>query len=130
MHLFESSTVRWQQGGHEMTLSIHTQFPFDSFVEGTIHTPAETEAKIRVRVPSWAVGPMGVSVNGKVAASSKPGSYVTIDRQWSEGDKITFTLPAAMRVTPYKGADQVAGQNPVRGRIWADSDGRAGRRHG
>jgi DUF1680 family protein len=51
---------------------------------------------------------MGISINGKVAGSGKPGTYVTVDRQWSEGDKITFTLPAAMRVNRYKGADQVA----------------------
>ena len=45
-----------------------------------------------------------------MAGSGNPGSYITIDRQWAEGDKLTFTLPAAMRVTPYKGADQVAGK--------------------
>jgi hypothetical protein len=53
---------------------------------------------------------MGVSVNDKVAASGKPGSYVLLDRQWSEGDKITFSLPAGVRVTRYKGADQVSGK--------------------
>jgi uncharacterized protein len=110
LHLYEPSTVKWQQGGQEMVLSMRTQFPFDNLVEGTIHTPAATQARIRIRVPSWAISQMGISVNGNVAASGNPGSYVTLDRQWSEGDKITFTLPAAMRVTRYKGADQVAGK--------------------
>ena len=111
LHLYEPSMVKWQQGGNEMTLAVRTQFPFDNFVEGTLHVPAATQAKIRVRVPSWAISAMGISVNGKVAASGKPGSYVTLDRQWSDGDKITFTLPAAMRVNKYKGADQVAGKS-------------------
>ena len=109
-HLYEASTVKWQQGGQEMTLAVRTQFPFDTFVDGTVHAPATTQASIRIRVPGWAVGEMGISVNGKVAASGKPGSYVALDRQWSEGDKITFTLPAAMRVSRYKGVDQVAGK--------------------
>ena len=110
VHLFAGSTLKWQQGGQEMTLSMRTQFPFDNFVEGTIHASAATQGKIRIRVPSWAISQMGVSVNGAAAGSGNPGSYVTIDRQWSEGDKLTLTLPAGMRVTPYQGADQVAGK--------------------
>jgi DUF1680 family protein len=110
LHLYEASTVKWQQDGQEMTLAVRTQFPFDNFVEATIHAPAATQARIRVRVPSWAISEMGVSVNDKVAASGKPGSYVLLDRQWSEGDKITFSLPAGVRVTRYKGADQVSGK--------------------
>ena len=58
---------------------------------------------------------LGCQSNGRVGkrhggGAGNPGSYITIDRQWAEGDKLTFTLPAAMRVTPYKGADQVAGK--------------------
>ena len=109
-HLYEPCTLKWQQGAVEMSLTVHAQFPFDNLVEGTLHVPAATQAKIRVRVPGWAIGEMSVSVNGNAAGSGKPGSYVALDRQWSEGDKITFTLPAAMRVTPYKGADQVVGK--------------------
>jgi hypothetical protein len=109
-HLYEPATLKWQQDGHDIALSIRTQFPFDTFVEATIHAPAATPARIRIRVPSWAVGEMAISVNGKVAGSGKPGSYVSLERQWAEGDRIAFTLPAAMRVTRYKGADQVSGK--------------------
>jgi hypothetical protein len=91
-----------------MALSVHTRFPFDSLVEAKVKAAAPTQAKIRIRVPSWAVSQVPISVNGTVAGSGKPGSYVTLDRAWSDGDTISFTLPAAMRVTPYKGSDQVA----------------------
>ena len=110
LHLYEASTIRWKQDGQDLALSLRTRFPFDNSVEAAIKASAETPAKIRIRVPSWAIGEMGISVNGTVAASGKPGSYVTLDRKWSDGDKITFTLPAALRVTPYKGADQVKGK--------------------
>ena len=39
---------------------------------------------------------MAVSVNGKPAATGKPGSYVTLDRAWAEGDVASFTLPVAL----------------------------------
>ena len=108
VHLYEASTIKWMQGGQDMALSMRTRFPFDNFVESSVKAAAPTAAKVRIRVPSWAISEMGISVNGSVAASGKPGTYVTLDRQWSDGDKITFTLPAAIRVTPYKGADQIA----------------------
>ena len=39
---------------------------------------------------------MAVTVNGKPAGTGKPGSYVTLDRAWAEGDVASFTLPAGL----------------------------------
>jgi hypothetical protein len=50
---------------------------------------------------------MEVHVNDKIAATGKPGSYVVLDRSWSEGDTVRFTLPAALRLTRYVGVDQI-----------------------
>ena len=127
-HLYEASTLKWQQYGQEMSLAIRTQFPFDTFVEGIIHTPAAIQAKLRIRVPSWAISEMGISVNGSVAGSGKAGTYVTLDRQWAEGDKITFALPAAMRVRRYNGADQIAGKVRYAIEYGPDPDGRCRKR--
>jgi DUF1680 family protein len=65
---------------------------------------------MRMRVPSWASREMEVSINGKAIEKGKPGSYVTLDRKWKDGDTISFTLPASMRVTRYTGEDQIAGK--------------------
>lgn len=40
----------------------------------------------------------------------RPGTYLAIDRQWTDGDTIEFTLPASIRVKPYNGDDQIAGK--------------------
>jgi hypothetical protein len=109
VNLYEASTVRWQQDGHEMALSVTTRFPLENSVHVKVKAAAETRAKIRVRVPSWASRAMEVSINGKTAESGKPGSYLTLDRSWKDGDAISFTLPASIRVTLYKGEDQIAG---------------------
>src|SRR3954469_10748154 len=42
-HLYEPCALKWQQGAGEMTLAVHTHFPFDNFVEGTVHAPAATQ---------------------------------------------------------------------------------------
>jgi len=52
---------------------------------------------------------MSISVNGKVIGPGKPGSYFSLDRRWSDGDVVDFTLPATLRVRQYLGADQMAG---------------------
>ena len=44
-------------------------------------------------------------VNGERVAWGKPGSYVTLDRKWSDKDKIQFSLPMAFRLTLYKGSE-------------------------
>jgi DUF1680 family protein len=50
---------------------------------------------------------MAVYVNGKPAATGKPGSYVVLARAWAEGDIASFTLPAALVASRYTGVDQI-----------------------
>jgi len=107
VNLFEPSTLHWTEGGASLKLKMATKFPFDPEVRIQISAPASTPAKIRVRVPSWASSGMSVSVNGQTAATGQPGSYVTLDRTWTEGDSITFTLPAALTASRYMGVDQI-----------------------
>ena len=107
INLFEPSTLAWNEGGESLRLKMTTRFPFDSEVQIAVSTPRATPAKIRVRVPCWAAREMAVSVNGQTAATGRPGSYVTVDRAWAEGDRITFTLPAVLTAERYVGADQI-----------------------
>jgi len=52
---------------------------------------------------------MAVSVNGKIEGTGRPGTYLTLNRRWADGDVIEFTLPAEVRVRRYEGEDQIAG---------------------
>jgi DUF1680 family protein len=107
VNLFEPSTVQWVQNGETLRLRAITRFPFYPEVRLQISAARPTHMKIRVRVHSWAAREMAVHVNGKFAATGKPGSYVVLDRSWSEGDAISFALPAAPRLTRYTGVDQI-----------------------
>jgi DUF1680 family protein len=110
VHLYEPSTIRWQQRGQPMELIVKTRFPFETAVQCTIKTTAPTVANVRIRVPSWVLGEMKISVNGKAAGAGKPGTYLPIKRQWYHGDTIEFSLPATIRLKRYTGADQIAGK--------------------
>lgn len=110
INLFEPSTIRWQHRGAEISIETRTSFPSNPQVACTINVPNATQAVLHIRVPSWAAKEMVISVNGKHAGSGKPGTYVALDRQWSNGDMISFTLPATVRARRYAGADQIAGK--------------------
>ncbi|MGC2404174.1 MAG: beta-L-arabinofuranosidase domain-containing protein [Acidobacteriaceae bacterium] len=110
LHLYEPSTLRWEQNGQPMALAVDTRFPFGTEVKATVKAGAASQAKIRIRVPSWATGKMPISVNGRPAATGNPGSYVVLDREWADGDTLEFSLPASLRVKRYAGDDQIPGK--------------------
>ena len=109
MNLFEPSSIEWELEGRKMKLTQKTRFPSDAQVECDLEIQSPTRAKIRVRVPAWAAHAVDISVNGKQVVTGKPGTYVTLDRTWSNGDVISFALPAAFRAAKYSGSDQLEG---------------------
>jgi len=63
---------------------------------------------IALRHPAWAGKAYAVSVNGaavNVAVTEGTASYVTIDRTWSVGDRITVNLPMSLRLEPCPGLE-------------------------
>ncbi len=109
VNLFEPSTIRWKYGDQSVAVKMATQFPRQPQVSLQVTAEKPVKAVIHVRVPSWAAADMPIVVNGQPSAVGKPGTYQAIDRTWANGDTITFTLPMDFRVTPYAGADQIAG---------------------
>jgi DUF1680 family protein len=109
VNLFEPSSIEWPQGNAHMKATLLGNFPMSPDVALEITSSEPTKAKIRIRVPSWASGPMQIGVNREPAVSGNPGSYVTLDRTWSTGDKISFTLPIKLKLTRYTGLDKIEG---------------------
>ncbi|MDR1224595.1 MAG: glycoside hydrolase family 127 protein [Tannerella sp.] len=104
--LYNESSVEWEQNGRKISMHQHTAFPSSPDVELHLKLAEPVKSKIRIRVPSWAASKMNLLVNGKKAASGKPGSYVTIERVWKDNDEITFTLPMGFRLTKYAGVTE------------------------
>jgi DUF1680 family protein len=107
VNLFEPSTLHWTEGGASLRVKMETRFPFDPEVRLHFSSGHLQQAKVRIRVPSWAHGEMAVSVNGQPAAKGRPASYVLLDRAWAEGDTVRFTLPAGLWAERYIGVDQI-----------------------
>jgi DUF1680 family protein len=48
---------------------------------------------IGIRIPEWLASPMVAAVNGRNVECKKENGWLIIDRPWSNGDKLTVTLP-------------------------------------
>jgi len=106
VNMYSPSTITWSQGGSKVTLDTSTQFPEITNVSLKFAVSNPVPIKIRVRMPSWASGNVGVLVNGNNATTGAPGSYVTLDRTWSTSDTISFNVPIDFRLTKYTGFDR------------------------
>lgn len=109
VNLYEPSTIAWKHAGEPVSLHMETKFPQEKEVKLTVTASRPAAMKLRVRVPSWAVAEMKVFVNSESAITGKPGSYLVLDRTWSTGDAVTFTLPIGFALEEYKGEDQIPG---------------------
>ena len=93
-----------------MQLQLKSEFSFRPEVMLHLASAATARFKLRVRVPRWASKEMAVMVNGASAGSGEPGSFVTLDRTWKDGDSTAFTLPMDFRLTHYTGIEKIAGR--------------------
>jgi DUF1680 family protein len=67
VNLFEPATIEWKQAGAEMRVEQSGDFPFSSDVQLKISASKPVQAKIRIRIPSWAAHPMEIIVNNDAA---------------------------------------------------------------
>ena len=92
VNLFVASTLNWKE--KQFVIEQETTFPAEGHTN--LHIKAGAGKKvIKIRYPSWvAPGALKILINGKpFNHHSVPSSYVTIDRQWKQGDKISVALP-------------------------------------
>ena len=96
VNLFIPSTLNWRERGIKLTQSTH--FPDAESTRLTVDEGGKFTMKIRY--PSWvAAGRMQVKVNGKaVKVEGRPGSYVSIQRDWKKGDRVDVQLPMTTRL--------------------------------
>ncbi len=106
---FAASAIDLAVEGRPYRITMDTRFPYEDSVVLTVSAPAGGRMSLRLRVPSWLEAPVDICLNGDAIATGTPGSYVALDRAWSDGDRVTYRLPMHLR------AERYTGQNRVRG---------------
>jgi DUF1680 family protein len=98
VNLYLPSTVRWRQGGAQVSVTQESAYPFEGAVKLDITVSKTTDFAIHLRIPAWAEG-ASIFVNGKAEpASARPGKFMTVRRPWKTGDHIEMDLPMRLRL--------------------------------
>ncbi len=79
--------------GAEVTIAQKTDYPFGETVEFTVTTGGANRFPLYLRVPGWCTR-ASMAINGQATgAATRPRSFIRIERQWRDGDRVMLTLP-------------------------------------
>ncbi len=102
VNLFIASELTWQEKA--LVLRQETRFPEQDTTRLTLHCGKPVTLALKIRYPAWAKG-LSVTVNGRdVAVDCAPSSYITVKREWHDGDQIDVRLPMNLHLETLPGA--------------------------
>jgi uncharacterized protein len=96
VNLFIASELNWREKGLRVRQA--TRFPEEPATTLSFAAATPVRLAVKVRFPAWATSGMTLTVNGAPRpVDGKPGSYVTVDREWKTGDTLAVRLPMTLR---------------------------------
>ena len=94
---FIASELNWKE--KEMKVTQETKFPDEQGTSLVFTLNKPQKLTLKIRYPYWAEKGIDIKVNGKVfEIHQKPGSFVSINRLWNNGDRIDVTFPFTKRL--------------------------------
>lgn len=114
VNLYVSSKTSFKIGAKDLALSVDSEMPWDGVSTITVSAKDDVSGTVKLRIPGWARNKpvpsalysyadkldrqATVSVNGKaVSATPDKMGYVSLDRQWKNGDVIRVEFPFDVR---------------------------------
>jgi hypothetical protein len=77
--------------GVTVRVTQETDYPRDGRVRIAVVPAKEAAFPLRLRIPHWSAATK-VAVNGTPVAAPRPGTYLTLDRTWKNGDRVDLEL--------------------------------------
>lgn len=90
---YTSSRVNWEEKG--LTITQNADLPVVTF---TVNGSADAE--IVLRVPDWCKDKPTVKINGEKKLVREKNGFITLDREWKDGDVIEYQMPMSITVHP------------------------------
>jgi DUF1680 family protein len=98
VNLFISSELNWKERG--VKLRQDTEFPDKPQSRLLLSLESPKKFILRLRYPGWVrAGELKVAINGEaLPVEGAPSSYVSIEREWKDGDHVEIELPMHTRL--------------------------------
>jgi len=114
VNLYIASKASFQVGGQQMRLALESDMPWAGASRLTVSASSPVNTSIKLRIPGWARerpvpsslyayserrdSTVAIDVNGAaVSAAPDAMGYVSVDREWKDGDVVRITLPVEAR---------------------------------
>lgn len=92
VNLFIPSQLHWRKRNIEFVQS--TAFPVSDTVKFIVKAAEKQKFVLNLRCPGWAQNGCELYINGqKQQVKAAPGSYIKINREWTDGDELCYVLP-------------------------------------
>lgn len=98
IHGYAASTLDWRE--NQMRVKQETRYPEDGPVRIRIGARQPVHATLHLRIPGWVDTSVPVCFNGRHLADGRPGSYLSIERDWQPDDELSFEFPMKLRIRP------------------------------
>jgi DUF1680 family protein len=98
--------------GARLKILQETGFPFREDIHFTFNLDQAASFPFHLRIPAWTKDPV-VQINGELWQGQVNNSIAVINREWSDGDKLTLTLPMEMRVTTWHDFSNAVERGPL-----------------
>lgn len=90
---FVSSQVKLSaELGERVILAQQTNYPTSDKIEIVVLESIGSDFSLNVRIPAWCKSP-NARLNGKRLDGVCPGTYLSVERRWKKGDRLTLQLP-------------------------------------
>jgi DUF1680 family protein len=104
VNLFIPSELDWPQ--KQLRLRQETAFPHEPRTRFSLKLAAPVHFALNLRVPAWIAPNARVHLNGEVLDMfASPGSYLTLQREWHDGDRLELELPMQLHAEALPGDD-------------------------
>ena len=92
------SDVTFSIGDKQVRLENTSFYPKEKELRFVVHAETPVTTARHFRVPSWATGSNTVCINKeKVNTSILPDTWLTLEREWKEGDEIIISFEFVLR---------------------------------
>ena len=89
-------TVNSTVAGQPVQVSVDTAYPFEEQVRIQIGLTNSLNFPLQVRIPGWCTNAT-VSVNGQNQAGVTSGTFLHLQRTWTNGDMVVLNFPMSIR---------------------------------
>jgi DUF1680 family protein len=98
---FVASELDWRERGLKVVQE--TRFPDEGATRLVFRTQKPQKVSLKLRIPAWAEGATAWMPGWDTPLKTTPGQYLTMDREWRDGDSVELVLPMALRLEPISG---------------------------